>query len=183
MTLHPPLGLGSGNQPPAWRLASSSVRVMAGDPLAAVKTCSKAAHVAARAEAEARGCDEALLLNHHGHLAETAGANLFWVERDRVCTPPLSAGVLPGITRAVVLELCPHLGLPVVECNGTPETLLQARGVFLTLSTRGIVSVTQLDDRPLSSSPWVGRLQAAYQEVLDRETGRGLGGKGDRSFP
>jgi len=67
--------------------------------------------VMARIEAAARGADEALLLNTNGEVAEAASANLFWVYHDKICTVPTGRGVLPGITRAVVLEICQGLGV------------------------------------------------------------------------
>jgi aminodeoxychorismate lyase len=169
MTLHASSWTGQAEMP-RWRLATSTVRVVAGDPLAGVKTCSKAAYIAARAEAEGRGVEEALLLNTAGHLAEAASANLFWVEQGCLRTPPLSAGVLPGITRALVLELGKELGVPTGECTGTLKTLFAAEGVFLTSSTWGLVEVVQLDEQPLHSSPLVARLRAAYRDRLQVET-------------
>jgi branched-chain amino acid aminotransferase len=166
MALHPT----PAPAPKTWRVATSAVRLVTGDPLAGVKTCSKAWQVMARAEAEAKGADEALLLNTDGQLAEGAGANLFWIEGGLVCTPPVSAGILPGITRALVLELCAELGVPVCETNGTRQTLLAVEGVFFTLSTWGIVPASELDGCPLPHSPLVDRLQAASQNRLLAET-------------
>jgi branched-chain amino acid aminotransferase len=168
MALHP----APPPMPDTWRVATSSIRLVAGDPLAGVKTCSKACQVAARTEAEARDADEALLLNTDGQVAEGAGSNLFWVEGGRICTPPLSAGILPGITRALVLELCTELSLPACESNGTLETLFHAEGVFFTLSTWGIIPASELEARPLPHSPLVDRLQAAYQTRLLTETSK-----------
>jgi branched-subunit amino acid aminotransferase/4-amino-4-deoxychorismate lyase len=95
--------------------------------------------VLARAEAEARGAQEALLLNSEGYVVEAASGNLFWYERESVCTPPLASGILPGITRAVIFELVAAAGSTVVEKNITPDALVEAEGVFLTLSSYGVV--------------------------------------------
>ena len=95
---------------PRWKLITSSHRLPANEPLAHFKTCNKLAQILARAEADAAGANEALLLNTDGFVVEGASSNLFWIEDETVCTPPLASGVLPGVTRAVVLEICKKLG-------------------------------------------------------------------------
>ena len=143
MTLHP-LPLVNADEPLQWSLITSSFRVPAGDALAAVKTTSKILNVLARAEAEEKGADEALLLNTNGEVAETAGGNLFWIYQDHVCTVPTGRGVLPGITRAVVLEICQTLGLETQKRIIKPEHLRNATGIFVTQSALGIVPVAAL---------------------------------------
>lgn len=151
------------------RLVTSRFRVWSADPLAAIKSTNKLRHVLARAEAEAAGADAALLLNEHGQVAEADSANVFWIEAGTVCTPPLEAGALPGITRAAVLELAVRLGLTVQAKLATPETLQAAEAVFLTSSVRGIVQVSALDGCQVPSRPVVDRLQQAYQQALRHE--------------
>jgi branched-subunit amino acid aminotransferase/4-amino-4-deoxychorismate lyase len=168
MTLHPlPKKSVAG-----WRLITSSFRVLADDPLNQLKTGSRVRSVLARAEAEEQGAEEALLLNERGEITEGAATNVFCVQRGVVCTPPLAAGILPGITRAVVFEICRHLGVAISEKPMTPSGLFGADGVFLTVSTAGIVEATSLDARPLAQSPLIAQLQAAYQDVVRAETSR-----------
>src|SRR6185503_10796529 len=81
MSLHPIQPL-DPPKPPCWRLTTSSLRIACGDPLAHFKTCNKLPQILARAEAEAAGADEALLLNSEGEVAEAASSNLFWIERE-----------------------------------------------------------------------------------------------------
>jgi branched-subunit amino acid aminotransferase/4-amino-4-deoxychorismate lyase len=69
-----------------------------------------------------------------------------------------------------VIELCHTLALQVSEVGGTVEKLRAAEGVFLTLSTWGIIEVGELDGQPLSRSPIVARLRAAYEARLEAET-------------
>src|SRR5439155_15849949 len=103
MTVHPsPAADGQSLQP--WRLITSSFRLPANEPLAQFKTCNKLPQILARAEADVAGAQEALLLNTEGHVVEASSSNLFWIEGNTVCTPPLAAGILPGVTRAVVFE-------------------------------------------------------------------------------
>ena len=145
-----------------WQLMTASFRLPANEPLAAFKTCNKLPQILARAEAEAQGADEALLLNTKGEVAEAASSNLFWIEAETVCTTPLASGILAGVTREFVLELCATLGLRVQEKTATVETIRKASGAFLTLSTLGIVEVETLDATPLASSPLVPDLHRAY---------------------
>jgi branched-subunit amino acid aminotransferase/4-amino-4-deoxychorismate lyase len=157
------------NGPPGWRLRTASFRLFAGEPLAPFKTSDKLLQVLARAEAEAAGAEEALLLTSNGEVAEAAGSNVFWVRDGVVATTPLAGGILAGVTRALVLELCAALRIPWAEEFIEPAVLLGAEGVFLTLSSLGIVEALSLDGQRLQSSPRTRQLRQAYQEALDRE--------------
>ena len=169
MALHPVPGTPASG-PACWKLVTSSLRLPVGDPLARFKTANKLAQVLARAEADAAGADEVLLLDTDGHVAEAASGNIFWIKHGVLCTPPLTAGVLPGVTRAVVFEICRKLGLPVRETNILPAQLRAADGVFVSLSTLGVVEAVSLDGQSLNASPLVEKLRAAYETLLNEET-------------
>jgi branched-chain amino acid aminotransferase len=151
-----------------WTLATSSFRVPAADPLAAFKTMNRLTHVMARIEAIENGADEALLMNTDGEVTETASGNLFWVSRNRVCTVPTSSGALPGITRAVVLEICGSLGLQTNQRVIKPGVLRKTEGIFITQSAFGIVPVVAFDGEPVASSPLVYQIRRAYCDMLAR---------------
>ena len=168
MTLHP-LPPQNPKEPLQWSLITSSYRIPAGDAPASFKTTSKILNVLARAEAQDQGADEALLLNTNGEVAETAGGNLFWIYHDSVCTVPTGRGVLPGITRAVVLEICQSLGLASSKRVIKPEQLRNAEGIFVTQSALGIIPVAAFDGQPVAPSPLVDQLAGAYDELLRRE--------------
>lgn len=161
MSLHP-----VSDPPPAWRLATASIRLRAEDPLARFKTCNKLPQIFARTEADAAEADEALLLNAEGWLVEGAASNLFWIQQRQVCTPPLVSGALPGVTRAVVFELCQKAGIPCHETNATPCQLLQSEGAFLSLSSLGLVPASHLDQAPLAQSSLTQQLITAYAALL-----------------
>jgi aminodeoxychorismate lyase len=165
MTLHETPALATDNQA-SWNLVTSPYRISAADVFASFKTTSKILHVMARADATARGADEALLVNTNGEAAETATGNLFWVYQDKICTVPTGRGILPGITRAVVLEICQSLGLQTNKRVIKPEALRHAGGIFVTQSTLGIVPVSVYDGEPVPQSPLVDQLACAYQELL-----------------
>ena len=169
MTLHP-LPAANPDEPLQWSLITSSYKIPAGDALAAFKTTSKILNVLARAEAEAGGADEALILNTNGEVVETAGGNIFWIYRNAICTVPTGRGALPGITRAVVLEICQTLGLAVNKCVIKPEHLRNAEGVFVAQSALGIIPVAAFDGQPVAPSPLVEKIAAAYDETVRRES-------------
>jgi len=167
MTLHESLPV-DPDTPSQWSLVSSSFRIPASDPLSSFKTMSKLGAIMARAEAEDQGADEALLTNTNGEVAETAGANLFWIYHDKICTTPTGRGVLPGITRAVVLEICQVLGLPTNKRVIKPEALKHSEGIFLTQSALGVIAVATLDGELVPQSSLVEKIHQAYCEMLAR---------------
>jgi branched-chain amino acid aminotransferase len=153
---------------PIWKLISSSVRLSAGEPVAQFKTCNKLPQILARAEADTAGADEALLLNTDGFVVEAASSNLFWIEDGAICSPPLASGILPGVTRAVVLELCDSLGLTTREGNITRDALQSTDAVFLSLSSWGVVQAGSLDGLALKRSPEVETIRRAYWDLVLR---------------
>ncbi len=168
MTLHP--APDATPQALRWKLITATGRLPARTPLAQFKTGNKLPQILARAEADAAGADDALLLNTDGYAVESSSGNLFWVDTGVVCTPPLISGVLPGVTRQVVLESCRALGLPTQEAAPRPKELLRAEGVFLTLSSVGVVAVIALDGHALAESPLTGRIQESYRQLIEAET-------------
>jgi branched-chain amino acid aminotransferase len=113
---------------------------------ASVKSGNYLSSVMAVAAARRRGAYEALLCGPDGGIAEGASSNLFFVRGGRVQTPPLSLGLLPGITRQVVLDLFAAAGQPVEEATLAPPQLGQVEEAFLTSSVRGVVPVVAVDE-------------------------------------
>lgn len=151
---------------PQWKLITSSFQLPANDLIAHFKTCNKLPQVLARTEADAVGADEALLSNTRGFVVEGASSNLFWIKNGVVYTPPLKAGILTGITRAVVFEIASSLRIPVREKNIRLKELARADGVFLSLSSFGIVEAKSLDGKNLRKSPLTGRVADTYNQLL-----------------
>lgn len=117
-------------------------------------------------EAIRRGAEEALMLNQAGELAECAQSNVFLVRAGAVRTPPLSAGLLPGVTREYVLELASSLGLDAREARLTPEDLKTADEVFITGTTREVTPVVAVDDDRVGAGapgPVATKLLAAFR--------------------
>jgi branched-chain amino acid aminotransferase len=148
----------------SWKLITSSLRLPNEDPLAVFKHANKLRQIVARAEADDRGADEALLLNERGEVIEGTTTNLFWIQKGTVCTPLLS-GILSGITRNYILRLCAFMGIATREKNVTLKTLLKADGVFVTASGIELVEVAEIDGKPIKRSAVVSRLKRNYRKA------------------
>jgi branched-chain amino acid aminotransferase len=95
--------------------------------------------------------EEAIMLNADGYVAECTGDNIFIVKRDKLMTPPLSAGALYGITRGAVMELAEAGGLKVSEPNLTRYDLFNADECFLTGTGAELIPVTKIDGRVIGT--------------------------------
>ncbi|MEZ4372414.1 MAG: aminotransferase class IV [Polyangiaceae bacterium] len=134
------------------------------------------ASVLAMKEAKARGAAEALILDADGHVVEGATSNLFLFRRDAqgtpvLVTPPESSGILPGITRAGVLEVARELGIQVQLHAPTLEDLHAAEEVFISSSIRELLPVVRVDEQPVGQGvpgPLTKRLHEAFREFVRR---------------
>jgi len=141
--------------------------------LSGLKTLNYLDNLLARAEARRAGADEAILLNTSGQLAEAAASNLFIVADGCVVTPPIEAGILPGITRACVLELCGTEGISIQEQPLELHQLRAAEEVFLTNSLMEIMPLTSFAGKAIGSGQpgeITKQLQQAYRSLVDEET-------------
>jgi len=139
----------------------------------AIKSCNLLNNVLAIREAQSRGAEEAILLNLDGDVAEGASSNIFAVRGGTVVTPPVEAGILSGITREIVIELCPDVGVPVREERLPPEDLRSADEAFLTSSVRDVLPITTVDGRPVGSGragPISTKLLEAFREYAHRHS-------------
>lgn len=96
-------------------------------------------------EAKAKGFDEALLLDLNGYVAEGPGANLF-IEVDGVLFTPPAGNILPGITRATIMELCELHGIPVAERHFTSAEMKKADSAFYCGTAAEVIGIASLDD-------------------------------------
>jgi aminodeoxychorismate lyase len=150
-------------RPPRWALVTSRVRVAPDDPLTRFKTCNRLPYVVARMEAEASGADDALLLNARGQVVDSSCANLFWSKGGVVHTPPIASGALDGVTRTALIETAARLNIETCECDVLPGQLRESDGVFLTLSTLGVVEVSSIDGETVPTNPIIHRLRTALE--------------------
>lgn len=129
-----------------FRLLISPLRVDQDSSLRRIKTISYVLQAAALKQAVERGFDDALLLNEKNQIAEVTSANLFWVKRGRIFTPPLSAGCLEGVTRAVLLKQASRLGLMAEERDITLDRIASADEVFVSSSLKLVLAVAEISD-------------------------------------
>ena len=140
---------------------------------AQAKTLNYLNNLLAKQEAAERDAFEGLMLTTGGHLAECSMSNVFFIKDRILYTPSLACGVLPGITREVVLEVAPTLGLQPREGRYRPESLYEADECFLTSSGVGILPVETIDGRPFpkrAAHSWVDTLQTQYNRLLREQS-------------
>jgi len=134
----------------------------------AIKSLNYLNNILAKIEANNAGCEEAIMLNVEGFVAECTGDNVFIVKENQLLTPPLTAGALYGITRRVVLDLGVELGFKVAETNLTRYDLFNADECFLTGTGAELVPVVRLDGRVIGTGkpgPIKERLVAQYRAL------------------
>ena len=149
-----------------------------GTVLRRVKSLNYLDKLLAQREAKRRGADEAILVDADGFLVEGAMRNLFAVVGGKVLTPPLSRGLLPGITRQAVLEVAGRAGLPSEERDIALSELQQADECFLTSSLAEILPVASVDAHRMGAAapgPVTQRLTQGYRALVAEELGLSAG--------
>jgi branched-chain amino acid aminotransferase len=134
----------------------------------AIKSLNYLNNILAKIEANNGGCEEAVMLNAEGFVAECTGDNVFIVKNGALATPPLSAGALYGITRQTVIELAESAGLKVSEPNLTRYDLFCADECFLTGTGAEIVPVVKVDGRVIGGGkpgPVTRQLEDEYHAL------------------
>jgi len=129
-------------------LRVSAVRRNEFAPSSRLKTLSYIDGIAAAREV-ASDADDALMLNTHGHVASSTIANVFLIHGNELVTPSLNQGVLPGITRRLLLDSAKRMGFAPHEKAVSLEDLFRADAVFLCNSLRFLRPVTTLNGEPL----------------------------------
>ncbi len=129
-------------------------------------------NILARNEAFPEGFLDTIFLNESGYVCEASTSNIFMVGRNRLATPSLSCGILPGITRKVVLELSRYAGVGVEEGEFLESKLKDADEVFLTNSMFEIIPVVKIDSKTIGTGT-VGtitrKMHNLYKELVEKE--------------
>jgi branched-chain amino acid aminotransferase len=116
-----------------------------------VKSLNYLNNILAKIEGLQAGCIEALMLNHKGEVAECTGDNIFLVRNGTLCTPPIDAGILAGVTRAAVIEIARAAGIEVREIPLTKHDVYVAEECFLTGTAAEVIPVVKVDSRMIGS--------------------------------
>jgi branched-chain amino acid aminotransferase len=141
----------------------------AASPFAGTKILSWAMNLTWVEEARARGFDEAVLLNEWGEVCECTSANIFIARGNRVWTPPLSSGCLPGVTRGVILSEVHVPDFEIGEKLLKPTDLESADEVFITSTTRDLLPVVEIEGKTLKQGDRARHaLQAEFSKYVER---------------
>jgi branched-chain amino acid aminotransferase len=139
---------------------------------ASAKTANYLNSILALAQAQDAGADEALLLDTQGRIAECAYSNVFFVRAGQLFTPAIETGILPGITRAAVLELARGRGVRVHETDIDTAWLAGAEEAFITNSVRGVVPVLKIGAQEFAvPGPLTATLAQRYWALVAQEAG------------
>jgi len=123
-----------------------------------------------KTDANRSGFDEALVLDHNGHVSEGSAMNIFIVRDGVLVTPPVTDNILEGITRRSVMELAHNeMGLDVMERSIDRTEVFLAEEMFMTGTAAQIIAVTKVDHRPIGTGamgPVTTKLRSMYEDIL-----------------
>jgi branched-chain amino acid aminotransferase len=158
-------------------LIASAVRRDPANPLATLKTVSRADYVYARLEARRAGADDAVFLTVDGHLSEATTSNIFLIRRAsdgslELATPSLDCAILPGTTRSWLLAWGARVGLRPIEARLVASELAAAEEAFLSSSVAGVLPVTRFAGAAIGTGlpgPWTRRARADREAMIRGE--------------
>ena len=153
-------------------VTASTIRNHPGALNPRIKSLNYLNNILAKIEGAHAGCVEALMLNHQGEVAECTGDNIFLVRDDRLLTPPISAGILDGVTRGAVIELARGAGYEVREIALTRHDDYTADECFLTGSAAEVVPVVKVDERKIGDGtvgPITREMMHRFRELVASE--------------
>ncbi len=161
-----------------FKVGIASVRRMKQSPFSAMKSINYLLNVVARSEAAEKGLDETIILNDEGYIAEGGGSNVFFVQGENLITPSLGSGIIPGVTREVILEFAVNFRITVREGPVGIGIIKRCEEAFMTNAIIEIMPVTQVSDNAGNSvtinsgkpGKITQRLMDAYREMVKKET-------------
>jgi len=154
-----------------FKAALSSLRRNSQSPLSRLKSTCYMENILARMAARAAGCDEAILLNEQGYLAEGSTTNIFLASNGELITPSLEGGVLPGITREAVLEIARASNIKTLERQVELKELIEAEEAFITNSILELMPLTRFEGKPIGTGKpgqLTKELLAAYRKLVNQ---------------
>jgi branched-chain amino acid aminotransferase len=157
-----------------WRGLLVATSLAPGSLQSGLKSLSYLDKISAKLQARRGGAKEAILFNSAGQVTEGATSNIFLVKNDRLLTPALESGLLPGITRRVIFDLAKDLELPSAEIELNPQDIFSAQECFLTNSLLEIMPLVGLDEKAIAGGfpgPVTGALQAGYRRLVQEDIG------------
>jgi branched-chain amino acid aminotransferase len=161
-----------------YKVGIASARRASQNVMSSLKSINYLLNTVARMEVAKRGQDEALLLNEDGYIAEGGGSNIFFVRSGRLVTPAPNSGLIPGVTREVIIELADSLGISVSEGIVGKAAFKQCEEAFMTNAVIEVMPVTCISDETGASvnicsgkaGPVTQQLMKAYRDLVDKAT-------------
>jgi branched-chain amino acid aminotransferase len=151
------------------KVAISTINKAAASGLdSAIKSTNYLANIFAKAQADSKGCYEAILLGPNGEIAELSTSSFFCVAEGQVLTPPIGTGILPGITRQVLLRILKREGMTHREVALFPAEIPRMSEAFLCSSVRGPLAIRSIEGAKIGNGQ-VGPLYKRIRELYDRE--------------
>jgi branched-chain amino acid aminotransferase len=121
----------------------------------------------AKIEVVKAGYEEAIMLNNAGFVTQGTGENIFMIRNGKVVTPPISSGLLEGITRDTVMTISASLGYPVVERDFTRSDLIICDEAFFTGTAAEVVPIREVDDHLIGEPGAVTKaIQGVFHEII-----------------
>jgi len=161
-----------------FKVGVASVRRARQSVVSSMKSVNYLLNVMARMEAAEKGLDETILLNDDGYIAEGGGSNIFFVRDSKLVTPSLNSGIIPGVTRQVIIEIAAALGIAVTEGTVGLGVIRKCDEAFMTNAIIEVMPVVSVKDETGneisigSGKPGkvTRRLMAAYRDRVEKET-------------
>ena len=117
--------------------------------VSSIKSLNFLDNILARFEARDKGFEEAIIVNSRGHIAEATTSNIFMVKGSGLITPSLASGILPGVTRSVIMQIAGRMKIFVKEMSVTRRELFNSEEVFLTNSLSEVLPVVSIDGKKI----------------------------------
>ncbi len=136
-----------------------------------IKSLNLLANVMARHAATHAKCDDAIFVTDDDLVTESTSSTVFMIKDHQLWTTPLSANILPGITRSYLIKLAPQLGLAVREESFTKEQMLQADELFLSGTSTEVTNIVEVDRHPIIPASGHTPLASQLRVLLRQEMG------------
>ena len=135
-------------------------------PIIHIKTINYLESILARHEAQQMNYTDAILTNTKGAICETTAANIFFISDNRIVTPSISDGILPGITRNAVIKIAEILNIPIIQSTIFPNEIRSFKAAFLTNCVIGIQMVMQIEEHMFGDNSLTRLILDKYEASL-----------------
>lgn len=121
-------------------------------------------------EAESKGFNDSLMLDHEGNIAEATGANVFFKNKEEEIHTPIPDSFLDGITRRSIIEIAKNKGIKIIERKIAPEEIKNFTGCFLTGTAAEVTPVSQINEYQFKVCDVIKNLNESYQKLVRKKS-------------